>query len=313
MSRSPASIPNLFIVGQPKSGTTALHQFLDEHPDIFMSPYKEPSYFCADFHRESDAYHGKQIYFPIRNRDQYLELFSAVKAERIVGESSVNYLYSETAAEDIKRFNPNAKIIIILRDPADFLHSLYQMNVRRTWEPGISLRHALELEEQRRQGRLLPSNVNFPSNLFYSKRAGYHDQVKRFVECFDSKQIKILIYEDFQSDNARWYREVLGFLEVEPTFQPEFRIVNPSGSVRHAHLNALLRQRWIVKLGYSMIPKSKHVWIQQNVIKRLFAKDSPPPLDDKLRLFLRTQLAPEVEKISGLLNEDLFKKWGYQR
>lgn len=306
-------IPNLFIVGQPKSGTTALHQFLGEHPDIFMSPYKEPSFFCRDFHRESDAYHGKQIYFPIRNQKQYLALFSGAKNEQIVGESSVNYLYSATAAEDIKRFNPNAKIVIILRDPADFLYSLYQMNVRRTWEPGASLRHALELEEQRFQGRLLPPNVNFPSNLFYTKRAGYCDQVGRFIQQFGMNQVKILIHEDFQSDNARWYREVLEFLGVEPTFQPEFRIVNRSGPVRYAHLNTLLRQKWIVRLAYLMIPQEKHIWVQKNILNRLFAKANSPPLNDGLRVWLKERLAPEVEKISGLLDQDLVEKWGYQR
>ena len=117
--------PNLFIVGQPKSGTTALHQFLGQHPEIFMSSIKEPHFFCSDFHLESDRAYGKQRFFDFRNESAYLQIFAKAEGAEIAGESSTNYLYSQVAAEKIYNFNPDAKIIIILREPAKFLYSLH--------------------------------------------------------------------------------------------------------------------------------------------------------------------------------------------
>lgn len=301
--------PNLFIVGQPKCGTTALHQFLDEHPDIFMSPYKEPSYLCSDFHEESDAYHGGQVYFPIRKPEDYMALFADAKDEQVIGESSVNYLYSKTAAREIHTCNPDARIIIVLRNPVDFLYSLYQMNVRRAWEPEPNLKSALAIEDQRRNGKRLPANVHFPSNLYYMERAKYYEQVKRFVDLFDRNRIKILVYEDFQRDNASAYREVLEFLGVDASFQPEFRIINPSRSVRNETLNALLRQRWVVRLGYLLIPQSKYVWVQRNVLNRLFGNNRPPPLNTDLSVQLRATFREDVERTAEFVGQDLVSKW----
>ena len=118
--------PNLFIVGFPRSGTGFLNKHLGLHPDVFMSSPKEPNFFCSDFHNESDKFHGEKRCFPYRTKKDYLLLFSKDTSEKIVGEASTHYIFSKVAAKKICEFNPNAKIIICLRNPVDFLYSLHE-------------------------------------------------------------------------------------------------------------------------------------------------------------------------------------------
>jgi len=91
--------PNLFIVGHPRTGTSALHDALDQHPDIFMSIPKEPVYFAKDLHAESDLFHKKPKYFHFRSEKQYLKIFKQCAHEKIAGESTAVYLYSKMAAK----------------------------------------------------------------------------------------------------------------------------------------------------------------------------------------------------------------------
>jgi hypothetical protein len=224
--------PNLFIVGQPKSGTTALHQFLGQHPEIFMSSVKEPHFFCSDFHLESDRAYGKQRFFDFRNESAYLQLFAKANGVKIAGESSTNYLYSQVAAEKIYNFNPDAKIIIILREPAKFLYSLHSHYVKFTEENEPDFLTALALESERKQEKYTSDRVTSPSYLYYSQRVQYYQQVKRYYNHFKPEQIKVVIFEDFQSENEQVYREILEFLEVNPNFKPEYSSINVNKEVK---------------------------------------------------------------------------------
>jgi hypothetical protein len=207
--------PNLLIVGQPKSGTTALHQFLGQHPEIYMASIKEPHFFCHDFHTESDRYHQTRLFFDFRKEDAYLKLFAQADSAKIAGESSTNYLYSQVAAQTIYNFNPEAKIIIILREPATFLYSLHSHYVKFTEENEENLTKALALESVRKSGKSLSPRVTSPSYLYYSERIKYYEQVKRYYDLFEPAQIKVILFEDFKNDNEKVYREILDFLQVD--------------------------------------------------------------------------------------------------
>ena len=118
--------PNLFIVGAPKCGTSSLHYHLSKHPEIYMSRYKEPHFFGKDLTRLNKIFYT--------NEKEYLSLFNIVKEEKIIGESSPQYLYSYSAPREIKEFNPESKIIILLRNPINMIYSyhsqlLYSGNV----------------------------------------------------------------------------------------------------------------------------------------------------------------------------------------
>ena len=304
--------PNLFIVGQPKSGTTALHQFLGQHPEIYMSSIKEPHFFCSDFHLESDRAYGKKRFYDFRSESAYLQLFNKAKNVKVAGESSTNYLYSHVAAEKIYNFNPNAKIIIILREPAKFLYSLHSHYVKFTEENEPDFLTALSLESQRQEEKALSPRVTSPSYLYYSQRVQYHQQVKRYCDRFKPEQIKVIIFEEFKSDNKRVFREVLEFLGVEPNFTPEYAAVNVNKEVKFKSVNNVINNPLVKSITKNLLSQEFNEFVRDNIVERFLWHQAPKAsIPEEIKLQLMEQYRPEVIKISELLNRDLVSKWGY--
>ena len=162
--------PNLFIVGAPKCGTTSLDNYLRQHPDVFMSPKKEPHYF------------GSDLYAPrfIRDWETYRVLFSGATDEAVVGEASVWYLYSQNAAREIHSVCPNAKIIIMLRNPVDQMHSLHSQRLYSGLETIRDFEDALAAEADRKRGQRIPPHAHPVEGLFYGDVASYAYQVERY-------------------------------------------------------------------------------------------------------------------------------------
>lgn len=149
-------VPNFFIVGAAKSGTTSLYHYLKQHPEIYMSPVKEPKYFLASINKfphngPGDIEVDKKI---IRTWDEYLKLFSNASVEKCIGEASCGYLYyCELVAPSIKRISPEAKIIIVLRNPVERAFSAYCYLFREGRET-LSFEEALKIEEERKKKEL---------------------------------------------------------------------------------------------------------------------------------------------------------------
>jgi hypothetical protein len=308
--------PNLFIVGQPKSGTTALHQFLGQHPEIYMSSVKEPHFFCADFHLESDRAYGKQRFYDYRSESAYLQLFNKAKNKgknvKILGESSTNYLYSQVAAEKIYNFNPDAKIIIVLREPAKFLYSLHSHYVKFTEENEPDFLTALALEPQRKQEEALSPRVTSPSYLYYAQRVQYSQQVKRYCDRFKPEQIKVIIFEEFQSANEGIFREVLEFLGVETNFTPEYAAVNVNKEVKFKAVNNLINNPVAKSISKNLLSQEFNDFVRDNIVEKLLWHQAPKAkMSEEIKLQLMGQYQPEVAKISELLKLDLLDKWGY--
>ena len=304
--------PNLFLVGQPKSGTTALHDFLGQHPEIYMASIKEPHFFCQDFHQESDRYHQKRLFFDFREQDSYLKLFAPANSAKILGESSTNYLYSEVAAREIYNFNPESKIVIILREPVDFLYSLHSHYVKFTEENEEDFARALVLESLRTQGKAVSPRVTSPSYLYYSQRIKYYQQVKRYYDLFEPSQIKIILFEDFKQDNAKVYREILDFLGVDTNFTPEYKIVNTNKEVKFKALNNLANNQTIKNITKTIFSQEFNEFVRDKIIEKLFWSEAPKPsLAKKNKIQLMQKFKPEVIKISELIKVDLFERWKY--
>ena len=304
--------PNLFIVGQPKSGTTALHQFLGQHPEIYMSSIKEPHFFCADFHLESDRAYGKQRFFDFRNEAAYLQLFAKAKNVKIAGESSTNYLYSQVAAEKIHNFNPDAKIIIILREPAKFIYSLHSHYVKFTEENEPDFLTALALEDERRQEKSFSPRVISPSYLYYSQRVQYYQQVKRYCDRFDSKQIKVIIFEEFKSENDRIFREILEFLGVDANFTPEYAAVNVNKEVKFKVINNLINSPLVKNISKNLLSQEFNDFVRDNIVEKFLWHQAPKTtISEDIKVQLMQEYSQEVVKISELLGVDLVTKWGY--
>ena len=304
--------PNLFIVGQPKSGTTALHQFLGQHPEIYMSSIKEPHFFCSDFHLESDRAYGKKRFYDFRSESAYLQLFSKAKNVKVAGESSTNYLYSQVAADKIHNFNPDAKIIIILREPAKFLYSLHSHYVKFTEENEPDFLTALSIEGDRREEKVLSPRVTSPSYLYYSQRVHYSQQVKRYCDRFKPEQIKVIIFEEFKSDNDRVFREVLEFLQVEPNFSPEYAAVNVNKEVKFEFVNNLINNPVVKSITKNLLSQEFNEFVRDNIVERFLWHQAPKAsMPESIKMQLMEQYRPEVIKISELLDRDLVSEWGY--
>ena len=167
--------PNFFIAGMPRSGTTSLYTYLKQHPDIFLSLYKEPHFFGKDL--TSNVY-------AIQDKEVYESLFRGTEGKKAIGEGSVWYLTSRTAAAEIKAFNPVAKIIIMLRNPLGMIYSLHSLYVRTGNEDIADFQEALAIQQERLKGEAVPAACYFPEGLLYTEVGKYYEKIKRFVEAF---------------------------------------------------------------------------------------------------------------------------------
>ena len=169
---------NLFVVGHPRSGTGTLDGWLNAHPDIFMGP-KELHYFGRDL----------EFNIPPRSPDNYSAQFRECTQQKIVGESSTWYLASKTAASEISEYNPNAKIIISLRNPVDWLHSLHSHQVFAGYEDIEDFETAMKAETARLKGQNLPGNPNPKISPYYKTLVDYPTQIKRYSDPIPQDQV----------------------------------------------------------------------------------------------------------------------------
>jgi hypothetical protein len=294
--------PDFFIVGAPKCGTTALAQYLASHPDIFM-PQKEMHFFGADLN------FGRQFYR--RDRDTYLAEFDGWNGQARTGEASVWYLFSTRAAEEIKAFNPDAEIIILLREPVSMLYSLYYQFLFDGNEYLPSFEEALEAEHDRSAGRRIGRLTYLPQALAYRSTACFAEQVRRYFELFGRERVHVIIYDDLAADTAQTYRNTLEFLGVSSPMNPPGRETGGNISVKSPFLRTILNdplvrgtaialRRWLPGPIFTVIQKTgtQIIHLNQRPAKR-------PPMADDLRRSLQREFAPEVERLSALLGRDL--------
>jgi sulfotransferase family protein len=304
--------PNLFIVGAPRCGTSAMFRLLAQHPDVSVSSPKEPYYFCTDFHEESDRYHsGKTMRFPVRSEAQYLTLFGDM-SRTVVAEATPAYLYSSVAASRIHAFNPDARILVMVRDPVVLLHSLHAKMASHGLEDLTDFRQALEAEAARRAGRRLPAGLFWPSSLYYSEWVRLGEQIERYRRLFPADRVKTVVFDDFQRDNAATYAEVIEFLGLRSACLPEYRVVNANRAARSPRLAQALA--WC---GDRRIKRFVPARARRRLRRALRDANLRParrsPLDAGLRRDLMARFWPEVEALSRLLERDLLSLWGYER
>lgn len=303
--------PNFFLVGAPKCGTSSLYYYLKQHPDIFLTAVKEPHYFCKDFHKEIDAFHSKHGIWPLRDEVDYLDLFKTHSHEAVVGEASTSYLYSQTAATEIYNFNPDAKILIALRNPIEVLHSWHSHLLYYFEEDVWDFGKALAMEEERAGGHVpLPRKVKFPTRLRYHYMVQFDEQIKRYKELFGLEQIRIVLLDDLKNDLAQTFEGILEYLGVDSKFQPEIRIKNPSKVQKNSIINKVLNSEKARILKVLMPSSLKNTMV--NKLRRLNTSEQKrATISQELELKLKETYRPQVEALSKLLSRDLVELWKY--
>jgi hypothetical protein len=304
-------------VGAPRCGTTSLHESLAQHPRVFMSEVKEPHYFALDYRREYDEHAGREVEELYRTLEQYLELFDGATDEQYRGESSVYYLYSKVAPVEIQRMEPDARIIVMIRNPLDFLLSLHARLLVHADENCRSFPRALELETRRRKGLDLPPKVRHPSLLYYSRYARFADHIDAYRRLFPAEQIHVIVLEDFHRQREQVYGRMLDFLGLERTAAPEQADRNANFEPRSILLTQFLQERGprrVVHAGDGLLTRKLHgarhrarrlLW---RINKRHGARRA---LDPAVRRELMGRFLPEVERLSEMLDRDLVRLWGY--
>ena len=215
--------PNFFIVGAPKCGTTALSEYLRGHPNVFFSQPKEPHFFATDFpnHRATATL------------EEYLALFHEVRPNHLrVGEGSVWYLYSREAVRNIYEYNLKAKLIVMLRNPVDLVHSLHSQALISIDEDEKDFEKAWNLQELRKSGKRIPKRCRTPALLQYRDVGKLGAQMERLLEAFPKEQVKVILFEDFMADTGAVYEEVLSFLGLNSDGRKIFPRINESSKYR---------------------------------------------------------------------------------
>jgi hypothetical protein len=310
-------IPDFFVVGHPKCGTTALHQMLNLQPEIFVPESKEPWFFAEELHwRTPPRPEGTPRTLP-----QYAEWFAAAGPDQKVGDATAYYLWSRTAATNIATVNPAARIVAILREPATFLRSLHLQLLEVYTEVEPDFERAMELEAERRGGRSVPRHTYFPQMLLYSEFVRYAEQLQRFYAEFPADQVKVLIYDDFRADNDGTLREVCRFLGVED-YRPGVTVeANPTVRPRSQRFNELVHA---VSVGRGPVSRAVKEAIKAvtpegarrsalRTLKRRAVFAPPRAPDPAVMRRLQRRYRDEVVAASEFLGRDLVTLWGYDR
>ena len=272
--------PNFFILGAGKSGTTSLYHYLKQHPDIFMSPYKEPTFFCEGFQR-------------VKNPIKYFELFDSVNAETVIGEASHAYLTNPSTAKVLKALFPEAKFIVILRNPVDRAYSLYHHMRRTGYEKTSIFEKALELEEKRVHSQRFKNKCpHYYYDFLYFRSGLYGEQIERYFSLFDENQFHFLMLEQLKADPTASLMAILKFLNLSTDFKPILRVHNEgllttrAPQIQYMWKTKVKRPLLLRKLGFRILQKVNFGEI--------------PPMSTETRKILTTRYDNDLRKLYHL-------------
>jgi len=293
--------PNFFIAGAPKCGTTALYEYLRQHPQMYMSPYKEPHLFAEDLRGIHD----------VRNEQDYWDLFRGADDRHLaVGEGSIMYIYSDTAMQVLRQRFPDARIIIMLRNPLKMLPSLHSQWMHNVYEVEEDVEKAWNLQAERAAGRNIPSTCPVPKLLQYGKMIRLGEQVQRALDAFPREQVMIELAENLGRDTKGVYEKTLAFLQVPSDGRTEFPRVNERRYIRSRwYLRLVNRRSYPLALrviGRRFGVDKLHTWLfDRNMSANSNEGISPPPLREEFLDRLRAELADDVALLSDLVEQDL--------
>jgi len=285
--------PNFFIVGAAKAGTTTLYEYLKETDGVYMSPVKE-----ARFFHHPDISH-KILQNVISDEKKYLKLFNKVTDEKAIGEASPSYLLDPESPEIIHKKIPNAKIIIMLRDPVQRAFSQYLMKKTN----GVEQRTFHQVIED-----YMSDYENGRDHWDRTIYAGlYTKNVKKYTDIFGLQNVKIIMFEEFVKDTPKYVKEVLDFLEVDSELPLNVgKVYNAYGEPRGKIADRMLANKLIWKIGVKIIPRT----FRQGLRKKIFLKNKKKPkLPEEDGRVLQKFYKDDVNSLEKLLDRKLPWKW----
>lgn len=296
-----AGKPNFFIVGAPKSGTTALYEYLRGHPNVFMPTLKEPHFFSTDL----------ITYHLVKTQEEYLALFAdSTPAHRRIGEASASYLRSAAAIRNIHDFDPNAKLIAMFRNPVELVHSFHSQLLYWSEEVIEDFEAAWHLQDRRRQGLDIPRKSREPFWLQYAELGRFGTQAERMLSVFPAAQVKLILYDDFAASPRKVYEEVLAFLDLPSDQRTEFPRVNENKRAKVAWVRNFMRKpppalRNAYRRLKRAVGEQRVVPLVDKLLALNTAKERRRPLSPAFRAELVATFRDEVAHLSRIMHRDL--------
>jgi hypothetical protein len=285
-------LPNFIVIGAAKAGTTSLHWYLAEHPAVFMTPVKDPAFFAYGVDEHGQLLWGdlELHVFPIRSLVEYEALFADTGGAPAVGEASTTYLECPQAAGRIRQRIPAARLLCSIRHPVDRAYSDYLMYLRRR---GRRFDQARELSATAAWAR--------PESR-WMQIGRYHEQLRRYYDAFPPEQIRVLLFDDLRQDPRRYMEEVYRFLQVDPSFVPDFATPHAAGGVPASALLEGLFMRGARSSARTWVPKPAADWLRRFRARTLRA---PPRLPPELRRELMLPFRDDMLRTSELIGRSL--------
>lgn len=304
-------VPDLFIIGAPKCGTTSLFEYLKGHPQVFMSAVKEPNYFARDLDLDPS---GPSLHYG-RDEERYLALFEDADDARYAGEGSTRYLFSLDAPQLINDASPSARVVAMVRNPVDMAHSLFDHKVAAGTEDIADFVQALAAEDDRHDGRRIPPHSN-PKLATYRDRARFGEQLARWFAVYGRDRMHVIALEDMVTDPGAEFRRLLEFLAVDPDWRPaSFATHNPAHGSRSHALQTVLLSRPMQWAAWRALPAAvgdtrarrlvsrfSHSQLRRQTIVRA-------PISMDLRRQLEDEFMPDVQLLSTQLGRDFGTPW----
>ena len=291
-------LPNFLIIGAFKSGTNSLYNYLEPHPQVFMSPAIEPSFFAFEG-KKVDG--GRWADGVITNFEEYKKLFINAKGKIAIGEASPTYLVSDDAPARIKHYLPGVKLIVILRHPVDRAYSQWQMEFRQGNEKIEDFARAIQIKKVVTDGSVRQRFV-------YGSK--YYSLLRRYYDLFDRSQICVLLFDHLTTDRSGLIQKMYRFLNVDPSFVPSnfYLKFNEGGGVPRNKATGFFLQKVLPYLSElkSALPqgiRERVVDRSRTLRKQMLAK--PPELSAEMRSELSLLFKDEILSLQDLIQEDL--------
>ena len=293
------SLPDFLIVGAARAGTTALHGYLRQAPGVFMPALKEPNFFA--YAGQNLACRGPGADFinnSVTDLARYRGLFAPAPAGTIRGEASPLYLYEPAAPRNIKRIAPDAKMVVILRNPIEQAWSHFLQATKLRVEPLASFADALHAEPERIAAGWQPM-------LSYARFARFGEQLERYLALFPREQLLIRTYDEWQRAPHEVIRDVFRFIGADPEFVPDMsRRPNSGGVPRNpAVQDFLMKPNPITGLFAAILPVAARRAIRDRLAALNLRRDETMP--SEARAILHRRLDPDIARLSELIGQDL--------
>jgi hypothetical protein len=299
-------IPDFLIIGAGKSGTTSLDKYLNQHPEIFIPKVKEPNFYGYEHTKLEDFKGdvGEILHFKgsVTNLNDYLALFKDAKPGQVKGETSNTYMYHPEAPERIKFYNPDMKLIAILRQPAGRLYSRYLHLARENRTPTENF------------GDCKDRNSIWWKRNDLIKEGFYHKNLQPFFQLFPKQNIKVYLYEELNDRPEEVLKDIYDFLGVNPDFKPDLTVkYNQSGIIKNKFLDGIYGQKGVltrltkVVLPEGGVQKLKNSTAVQRVVNALRGKNlAKPKMNAEIRQWLTQDVyGDDIRNLQKLIGKDL--------